>query len=106
MGNIQKNNLDELKGLRMPPEPVHDVLSAVLRIMGSSDTNWNAMKDFLKGRSVISSITNFDPRRITPEIRHEVKILVKKRAASFEDSVIYRASIAAGPLAGWVKALL
>ena len=106
VGGIKKENLDEIKALRMPPEPVHDVLCAVLRLMGSYDTSWNSCKEFLKGRSVIASIMNFEPRSITPEIREDVEKLVRKNASSFEDSVITRASVAAAGMATWVKNLL
>ena len=85
VGGIRKESLDELKALRMPPEAVHDVLSAVLRIMGNYNNHWNEMKEFLKGRSVIASIVNFDPRRITPEIRDDVASLVRKKKNSFEE---------------------
>ena len=98
--------MDEIKALRMPPEPVHDVLCGVLRLMGSYDTSWNSCKEFLKGRSVISSIMNFDPRLITPEIRDDVQKLVNKNSSSFEDAVITRASVAAAGMATWVKNLL
>ncbi len=47
VGSIKKSNLDELRALRMPPEPVHDVLNGVLRLFGNMDTSWNAMKKFL-----------------------------------------------------------
>lgn len=106
VGNIRKENLDEIKALRMPPEPVHDVLCTVLRLMGSFDTSWNSCKEFLKGRSVIPSIMNFDPRQITPEIREDVQKLVNKNRSSFEDAVISRASLAAAGLATWVINLL
>ena len=106
VGSIRKESLDELKSLRMPPEPVHDVLSAVLRLMGNYDTSWNSMKDFLKGRSVIPSLMNFDPRLIKPEVRDDVNNLVRKKKNSFEPSIIERASLAAAPMAKWVKALL
>lgn len=39
VGSIRKESLDELKALRLPPEPVHDVLSAVLRLMGNYDSS-------------------------------------------------------------------
>ena len=35
VGGIQKSHLDELKALRMPPEPCHDVLNAVLKMFGN-----------------------------------------------------------------------
>ena len=32
VSGINKSNLDELKSMKMPPEPVHNVLTAVLRV--------------------------------------------------------------------------
>lgn len=64
------------------------------------------MKEFLKGRSVISNVVNYNPRLITPEVRSDVLSLVNKKASSFEPAVIQRASAAAAPMAAWVKALL
>lgn len=43
---------------------------------------------------------------ITPDIRSEVEEVLTKYSNSFEKQVIYRASLAAGPLAEWVKAVL
>ncbi len=70
------------------------------------DTSWNAMKKFLGGRGVKESIINFDARRITPAIHKSVSKLVTEKAHSFEDAVIYRVSVAAAPMAAWVKANL
>lgn len=106
VGNIKKDHLNELKSLRMPPEPVSDVLSAVLRLMGNSDTSWVSMKRFLGEGSVVTNIVNFNPRRITPEIRADIKHHVSRHAASFEPAVIGRASLAAAPMATWVTSLL
>lgn len=106
VGGIQKSNLDELKSLKMPPEAIHDVLNAVLRIFGVFDASWNSMKKFLSNRSIIESILDFDPRVITHENRKEVDKLISEKGNSFERNVIYRASLAAGPLADWVKAIL
>mmetsp|Transcript_26840 Transcript_26840/g.4866 ORF Transcript_26840/g.4866 Transcript_26840/m.4866 type:complete len:90 (+) Transcript_26840:3770-4039(+) len=78
VGSIKKEHLNELKSLRMPPEPVHDVLSAVLRMMGRSDNSWNAMKSFLGEGSMISNIINYDPRLISMDIRKNVNNFVKK----------------------------
>ena len=46
----------------MPPEAVADVLQGVLRLMGSDDTSWAAMKKFLGTSGVVSRILNFDAR--------------------------------------------
>jgi len=90
----------------MPPEAVADVVSAVLRLMGNNDNSWNAMKRFLGDRSVISSLVNFDARRISADLRANVKKLVQKKSSSFEEASIRRASLAAAPMATWIMAML
>ena len=106
VGGIKKDNLNEIRALKMPPEPIRDVLEGVLKIMGNFDTTWNSMKRFLGNASVKDDIINFDSRRITPEIRASVDELLRKRGNSFEHAVIHRVSVAASPLAAWVKANL
>jgi len=106
VGNIKKDHLNELKSLKMPPEPISDVLSAVLRLMGNSENSWVSMKRFLGEGSVITNLINFNPRRITPEIRADIKHHVSRHASSFEPAVIGRASLAAAPMAAWVTSLL
>ena len=49
VGGIRKDNLDEIRALKMPPEAIADVLSAVLLLLGIEDTSWNSMKKFLSG---------------------------------------------------------
>jgi dynein heavy chain 2 len=73
VSGINKGNLDELKSLRMPPEPVHNVLTAVLRVFQTSGNTWADMKKFLSNRGVIEDIVAFDPRSITPDIRRDVE---------------------------------
>lgn len=90
----------------MPPDPIRDVLEGVLRLMGSQDTSWNAMRSFLAKTGIKDQIINFDAHRITPDIRREVEMLLDKRGSSFEHDVISRVSKAAAPLASWVKANL
>jgi len=45
--SISKSNLEWLRGLRIPPEPIRDVMQAVLRVFGNYDVSWNSMKVFL-----------------------------------------------------------
>jgi dynein heavy chain 2, cytosolic len=84
VSQITKSNLDELKALRMPPEPCHDVLFAVL----------------------IDTILNFDARTITPKTMKDVTNIILRRSSSFEKEAIFKVSRAAGPLALWVKAII
>ncbi|OQS05963.1 dynein heavy chain [Thraustotheca clavata] len=104
VGAIKSDNINEIRSLKMPPEPIHDVLSAVLMLLGIQDTSWNSMKKFLGNRGVKDDIQNYDSRRITPEISKAVTKLLKAKSASFEHENIYRVSVAAAPLATWVKA--
>jgi dynein heavy chain 2, cytosolic len=106
VSQITKSNLDELKALRMPPEPCHDVLFAVLSLFGKQDTSWNAMKKFLGERGFIDTILNFDARTITPKTMKDVTNIILRRSSSFEKEAIFKVSRAAGPLALWVKAII
>ncbi len=58
----------------MPPEPIADVLGAVLMLLGIRDTSWLSMKKFLGNRGVKEDILNFDAHRIDPQLRAKVCI--------------------------------
>jgi len=47
VGSIRKDNLNEIRSLKLPPEPIRDVLEGVLRLMNNQDTSWISMKKFL-----------------------------------------------------------
>jgi dynein heavy chain 2 len=104
VGLIKSDNLNEIRSLKMPPEPIHDVLSAVLMLLGINDTSWLSMKKFLGNRGVKDEILNFDAHRISSDIRRNVSKLLKQKNPSFDHANIYRVSVAAAPLAAWVKA--
>ncbi|KAJ1472380.1 P-loop containing dynein motor region D4-domain-containing protein, partial [Baffinella frigidus] len=104
VGNIKKDNLNEIRSLKLPPEPIRDVLEGVLRLMNNQDTSWISMKKFLSQTSVIQDILTFDAKVVTPEIREAVRKLMTNKAASFQAENIQRVSQAAAPMAAWVKA--
>ncbi|KAJ3270644.1 Cytoplasmic dynein 2 heavy chain 1 [Terramyces sp. JEL0728] len=104
VGEIRSESLSEIRSLRAPPPAIRDVLEAVLRLMGNLDMSWNSMKGFLGQRTVKEEIMNFDVRSITRQTRDAVSQLIAKNQASFEEATIKRASVAAAPLALWVKA--
>jgi dynein heavy chain 2 len=104
VGEIRAESLSEIRSLRAPPPAIRDVLEAVLRLMGNLDMSWNSMKSFLGQRTVKEEILNFDVRSISRSTREAVAELIRKNQNSFEESVIKRASLAAAPLAMWVKA--
>lgn len=62
------------RSLKMPPEPIADVLGAVLMLLGIRDTSWLSMKKFLGNRGVKEDILNFDARRIDPQLRAKVTL--------------------------------
>lgn len=64
------------RSLKMPPEPIADVLGAVLMLLGIRDTSWLSMKKFLGNRGVKEDILNFDARRIDPQLRAKVLQLI------------------------------
>ena len=104
VGAIKKDNLNEIRSLKLPPEPIRDVLEGVLRLMNNQDTSWISMKRFLSQPSVITDIMGYDAKNITPDMREGVKNLLKTKKTSFDDATIARVSQAAAPMAAWVKA--
>ncbi|CAN0042899.1 unnamed protein product [Ascophyllum nodosum] len=104
VGQIKSDHINEIRSLKMPPEPIADVLGAVLMLLGIRDTSWLSMKKFLGNRGVKEEILNFDAHRIDPQLRAQVSKLLHQKSTSFEQATIYRVSVAAAPLATWVKA--
>ena len=62
------------------------------------------MKKFLGSRGVKEDIINFDAHAMRPANRAAVAKLLASNASSFEERTITRASVAAAPLAIWVRA--
>ena len=104
VGGIKSEHLTEIRSLTAPPEAIADVLAAVLMMLGVQDLSWQSMKKFLSNRGVKDDILNYDAKRISSELRKNVAKLLKKKPASFDDANIQRVSIAAAPMACWVKA--
>eukprot|EP00898_Chlorokybus_atmophyticus_P001659 jgi/Chlat1/2494/Chrsp175S08714 len=104
VGQIRSDHLAEIRSLKMPPDAIRDVLEGVLRLMGNYDTSWNSMKKFLGAKSVKDEIMSFDARGVGKEARASVQQLLVAKASSFEPATITRVSVAAAPLAAWVKA--
>jgi dynein heavy chain 2 len=104
VGQIKPEHLNEIRSLTAPPEAIADVLAAVLMLLGVQDLSWLSMKKFLSNRGVKEDILNYDAKRISGELRKNVAKLIKKKSTSFEAANIQRVSVAAAPLAAWVKA--
>ncbi|RKO94668.1 hypothetical protein BDK51DRAFT_21975 [Blyttiomyces helicus] len=106
VGNIKSESLSEIRSLRAPPPAIRDVLEGVLRLMGILDMSWNSMKGFLGKRTIKDEIMNFDARNINKQVRESVGDLIRDKKESFDEATIKRASVAAAPLAMWVRANL
>jgi len=104
VGQIKPEHLNEIRSLTAPPEAIADVLAAVLMLLGVQDLSWLSMKKFLSNRGVKDDILNYDAKRITGDLRKNVAKLIKKKSTSFDADNIKRVSIAAAPMAAWVKA--
>ncbi|CAH8626081.1 unnamed protein product [Dicrocoelium dendriticum] len=104
VGSIRPEALSEMRALRAPPDVIRDILEGVLLLMGIRDTSWVSMRSFLAKRGVQEEILTFDAHRITPELRVSVEKLLSKNQDSFDPKIARRASIAAAPLATWVRA--
>ena len=77
-----------------------------MRIFGEVTDDWNAIKGFIKKRDFINSVLAFDPRQLSADARRDIEKEIEKNQNSFAKEVIYRASMAAGPLADWTKAII
>ncbi|XP_076446844.1 LOW QUALITY PROTEIN: cytoplasmic dynein 2 heavy chain 1-like [Babylonia areolata] len=104
VGGIKPESISEIRALRAPPDVIRDIMEAVLKLMGINDTSWASMKSFLSKRGVKDDIQKFDAKNIPSNTRISVEKLLVKNANSFEPAAAKRASLAAEPLASWVKA--
>lgn len=64
------------------------------------------MKKFLGNRGVKNEILNFDVTKTNSCVVKSVDNLLKSKSKSFDDKIISHVSVAAAPLAAWVKANL
>ncbi len=79
VGGVSTKDLGEIKSLKTPPEPIRDVLSGVLTLLGIEDTSWNNMKIFLGKRGVIESIISFDAHTVSTSIRNKTAKILKEK---------------------------
>lgn len=104
--SLSKQNIDELRNYKFPSEQVIDIFSALLQMCDEYDLSWNNMKKFLAKRTVLSFITELDPAKIRPETLREAEAIVAKKPDSFDFDKVARSSLAAAPIAVYVKAMV
>lgn len=59
------------------------MLRVVVRIFGEYTDEWNVIKNFIKNKSFISNVLNFDPRALTGDLRRDVEREMEKSQNSF-----------------------
>ncbi|KAG5501524.1 hypothetical protein JKF63_03353 [Porcisia hertigi] len=105
VSSIRSEQLNEIRSLPSPPEAIRVVLEGVLALLGMNDTSWQSMRQFLGERGAKQRILDFDVNNVTPDIRRRVDKLLRDRAPFFKAETVQRASMAAAPMAEWVKAM-
>ncbi|KAK7201330.1 dynein heavy chain [Novymonas esmeraldas] len=106
VSSIRSEQLSEIRSLPSPPEAVRVVLEGVLALLGMNDVSWQSMRQFLGERGAKQRILDFEVKNVTTDIRRRVEKLLRDRASFFKAETIQRASVAAAPMAEWVKAML
>ncbi|KPA81036.1 putative dynein heavy chain [Leptomonas pyrrhocoris] len=106
VSSIRSEQLNEIRSLPSPPEAIRVVLEGVLALLGVNDVSWQSMRQFLGERGAKQRILDFEVNNVTADIRRRVDKLLRERAAFFKPETIQRASVAAAPMAEWVKAML
>nr|AAU93603.1 cytoplasmic dynein heavy chain 2.2 [Leishmania mexicana] len=106
ISTIRSEQLNEIRSLLSPPEAIRVVLEGVLALLGVNDVSWQSMRQFLGERGAKQRILDFEVKNMTPDIRRRVEKLLRDRASFFKAETIQRASVAAAPMAEWVKAMV
>ncbi|XP_056152705.1 dynein axonemal heavy chain 17-like [Lampris incognitus] len=102
---LNKNNVTELKSLASPPEPVVNVMAAVMILLAPSgkipkDKSWRATKNMMAKVDVfLDSLNNYKKEKIPESCIKNVQPF--KDNPTFEPHSIYSKSIAASSLCSW-----
>ena len=103
VSSIQKTHLDEIRGLRKPPQMIQRVLEAVCLMLGHGNLSWDQLRKVLMDSNFIPQIVSFDSKSIPKDTRAQ---LMEKYVSdpSFTFEAANRASKACGPLVKWLIA--
>lgn len=102
---IKKAQLDEVRALVRPPNPVRITLEAVMILLGEKAMEWNDIRKAIQKSDFISTVVNFEPESVTPKM---VKTITDNylKLEEFDYENVNRASKACGPLCQWVQSQL
>ncbi|WVQ73635.1 hypothetical protein IAR50_003215 [Cryptococcus sp. DSM 104548] len=103
VGNIKKQHLSEVRSMANPPEAVKLAMESACTVLGHHIDNWRTVQTLIRKDDFISSIQNFDTKKMSKSLRDRMKRdYIDKPAFNFE--TVNRASRACGPLVQWVIA--
>ncbi|WWC73019.1 uncharacterized protein I206_106984 [Kwoniella pini CBS 10737] len=103
VGNIKKQHLSEVRSMANPPEAVKLAMESACSVLGHQIDSWRAVQGIIRRDDFISSIQNFDTRKMSKAVRDRMmRDYINKPAFNYE--TVNRASRACGPLVQWVIA--
>jgi len=103
VGNIKKQHLSEVRSMANPPEAVKLAMESVCTVLGNQIEGWKTVQSVIRRDDFISSIQNFDTKKMSRSIRDKMmRDYIGKPAFNYE--TVNRASRACGPLVQWVIA--
>lgn len=111
VGSIRKENLEELRAMPNPPEPVRLSLEAVVMMLDGpgnrsvSQLTWGAIRARMRSPDFIPSVISFDGANLSKNVHTKIISRTVKNPSFDVDKISY-ASRAAGPLAQWTLAVL
>lgn len=103
VSNIKKQHLTEVRTMANPPEAVKLAMESVCAVLGFKIDSWKTVQSVIRRDDFITSIVNFDTRKMTDQLRERMKRDYLSRD-SFTFDTVNRASKACGPLCKWVIA--
>lgn len=103
VGNIKKQHLAEVRSMANPPEAVKIAMESACTVLGHQIDSWKAVQSIIRRDDFISSIQNFDTKKMSKSIRDKMMREYISRPA-FNYETVNRASRACGPLVQWVIA--
>ncbi|WWC91126.1 uncharacterized protein L201_006067 [Kwoniella dendrophila CBS 6074] len=103
VGNIKKQHLSEVRSMANPPEAVKLAMESACSVLGHQIDSWRTVQAIIRRDDFISSIQNFDTKKMTKTVRDKMmRDYIGKPAFTYEN--VNRASRACGPLVQWVIA--
>ena len=106
VSHVKSDQLQDVKSLKMPPEAIHDVLAAILQLLGRWDYSWVSIRKVLGERNLVQRLLALEPYQVSFESQLAVQQTVTKHRQSFEYDTIRRVSTATTPMARLVLAFI